>query len=218
MRTRRWTSSSALLPPLDSTPVNTERALEPFSGSARRSNVVATSSASSGRPSWNVTPSRILNVQTLPSSLGSQLSAKRGCGWRSRSDQIKNSPVWPRTVSPPWLLTVTGSRAPAGAIWPTRIVPPRSGGAVCGGSASSSGSRGSPQAAARKPTIGTPMPMVAALRTNSRRPDAAGAVLVDEMVREVAASPPESPRLCVGIRSCRTPVACEHAGSPRAEP
>src|SRR3954447_435128 len=39
--------------------------------------LAATSAAVSGEPSWNLTPSRILNVQVLPPSVGSGISVHR---------------------------------------------------------------------------------------------------------------------------------------------
>ena len=57
-------SSTALVPPGDSTPPSCERAPEPLSGSRTRSMLVTTSSAPKGLPSLNVTPERSLKVQT----------------------------------------------------------------------------------------------------------------------------------------------------------
>ncbi len=108
-------ASTAFAPPFDSTPVNADSAFEPLSGSARRSKVLATSSASITLPSWNFTPLRSLKVHTLPSAFGFQLSASRGSGLSLRSDQIRYSPVWLSMVRPAWLLTVTGSTAPGGS-------------------------------------------------------------------------------------------------------
>ena len=71
-------SSTTWAPPLDSTPLNADKALEPLSGSACRLNVAATSSVVIGLPLWNFTPWRILNVHCEPSSFGFQLSARRG--------------------------------------------------------------------------------------------------------------------------------------------
>ena len=79
-------SSVAWAPPLESTPVKAESALEPVSGSACRLNVAATSSAVIGLPSWKFTPWRILNVHCVPSSLGFQLSASRGTALSSWSE------------------------------------------------------------------------------------------------------------------------------------
>ena len=110
-RTRTVVGSVAWAPPLDSTPVNADSALEPLSGSACRLNVAATSSAVIGLPSWNLTPSRILNVHCEPSAFGFQLSASRGIGLSSRSEKIRNSPDWLSVASAPWLLTLIGSRS-----------------------------------------------------------------------------------------------------------
>ena len=161
--------SIALPPPFDRTPANTESAFEAPSGSARRSIVATTSSAVRSWPSWNLTPWRILNVQTEPSALGFQLSARRGRSLSLSSDQVRYSPDWPSTARAPSLLTITGSSAPAGARMPVRIVPPGSGGSVWGGSTFATSSRSTPQAEARKPASETDMPTTVARATNSRR-------------------------------------------------
>ena len=76
-------SSTLVVPLFDSTPFRAESALEPLAGSARRSMEATTSSAVITRPSWNLTPSRSLNVQTLPSLLGSHDRASIGRSLRS---------------------------------------------------------------------------------------------------------------------------------------
>ena len=55
--------------------------MEAFFGSAKRSMEATTSSAVISLPLWNFTPLRILKVQTVPSSLGFQLSARTGLRW-----------------------------------------------------------------------------------------------------------------------------------------
>ena len=152
--------------------MNAESALEPFSGSACRLNVAATSSAVIGLPSWNFTPWRILNVHCVPSPLGFQLSASRGTALSSLSEKIRNSPDCPRVPSAPWLLTLIGSRSLPGICRPERNVPPGLTAAVVRLLPPPDVVVFSPlpQAVARKPTSGSDIPTTAPRRMNSRRP------------------------------------------------
>ena len=174
--------------------MNVDSALELLAGSVSRSNVATTSRAVIGLPSWNLTPWRILNVHAEPSSLGSQLVASRGWGSSLRSDHTRYSPVCPSTARPPWLLTVTGSSAPAGAPMPALTVPPGLTLALAVWLLLSVLSLvvPEPHAAARKLSADSDMPVTAPRRMNSRRLDVPGAVLVDEVVLHRAAAPPDS--------------------------
>ena len=64
--------------PGERTPPSAESALDAFFGSTSVSNVVLTSFAVIVAPLWKVTPWRILNVHSVPSALGDQLSASVG--------------------------------------------------------------------------------------------------------------------------------------------
>ncbi len=166
--------SVAWAPPFDSTPVNAESALEPLSGSACRLKVAATSSAVIGLPSWNFTPSRILNVHCEPSSLGFQLSASRGTAVSFESEKIRYSPDCPSVPSAPWLLTLIGSRSEPGSCRPDRTVPPFLTAASFDSAPEVPLEPPSlsplPHALARKPTRGSDIPTTAPRRMNSRRP------------------------------------------------
>ena len=68
---------------------------------------------------------RSLNVQTLPSLLGFQLSASIGCSASFRLlSKIRNSPVWLSISSPPASEIVSGLMAAAGVDEAIRSVPP----------------------------------------------------------------------------------------------
>ena len=84
--------------------------------------VATTSSAVMVAPLWNLTPLRILKVQTLPSWLGVQLSASTGRRTRSEPEFARNSPVCCSISRPPASATVMGSMAAAGTVVETRKV------------------------------------------------------------------------------------------------
>src|ERR1700755_789359 len=118
-------ASVAFAESLDSTPANVESAFEPLFGSDSALIEDATSSAVMGVPSWNLTPWRILNVHSLPSALGFQLSASRGCSWSLLSDQDRNSPLCDMTPRPPSSATLIGSISVGGpGDMPSLSVPP----------------------------------------------------------------------------------------------
>src|SRR3954467_14999968 len=122
-----WTvlASVALAESFERTPANVDSAFEPFFGSDSALIEDATSSAVMGVPSWNLTPWRILNVQTLPSALGFQLSASRGCSCSLLSDHERNSPLWDMRPRPPSSATLIGSISVVGpGDMPTFSVPP----------------------------------------------------------------------------------------------
>src|SRR5271166_1530258 len=58
----------------------------PFGGKMILCQLAATSAAVNGEPSWNFTPSRILNVQVLPSSVGFGIAVQRSQTKRVVSD------------------------------------------------------------------------------------------------------------------------------------
>src|SRR3954452_9744004 len=118
-------ASVAFAEPFDSTPPRVDSALEPFFGSDSALIEAATSCAVIGVPSWNFTPWRILNVHTLPSELGFQLSARRGCSCSLLSDHERNSPVCDMTPRPPSSATLMGSISVVGpGDIPSLSVPP----------------------------------------------------------------------------------------------
>src|SRR3954470_7473219 len=118
-------ASVAFAEPFDSTPPRVDSALEPFFGSDSALIEAATSCAVIGVPSWNFTPWRILNVHTLPSELGFQLSARRGCSCSLLSDHERNSPVCDMTPRPPSSATLMGSISVVGpGDMPSFSVPP----------------------------------------------------------------------------------------------
>src|SRR4051794_37713921 len=173
-------ASVAFAEPFDSTPPRVDSALEPFFGSDSALIEAATSCAVIGVPSWNFTPWRILNVHTLPSALGFQLSARRGCSCSLLSDHARNSPLWEITPRPPSSPTLMGSISVVGpGDMPSFSVPP------CLTATSLPPACTAvpppppplllvpllpvPQALARKPTMGMDMPMTPPRRTNSRR-------------------------------------------------
>ena len=88
-------------------------------------NRAATSSAVIGVPSWNLTPWRILNVQTLPSAFGFQLSASRGWSCSLLSDHDRNSAVCDMMPRTPSSATLIGAISVAGpGDMPSFSVPP----------------------------------------------------------------------------------------------
>ena len=102
-------SSGASMFPAESTPPSADCAFaEPPSGLMSFSKVATTSSEVIGAPLWNVTPERIVNVQTDPSSFGSQLSARRGWSSRFSSEKDRYSPVEPSMPAPPSSWTRSG--------------------------------------------------------------------------------------------------------------
>ena len=118
-------ASVAFAEPFESTPANVDSALEPLFGSDSALIEAATSSAVMGVPSWNLTPWRILNVQTLPSAFGFQLSASRGWSCSLLSDQTRNSPVCDMMPRPPSSATLSGSISVDGpGDMPSFSVPP----------------------------------------------------------------------------------------------
>src|SRR6185312_9580016 len=118
-------ASVAFAESLESTPANVDSAFEPFFGSDSALIEDATSSAVIGVPSWNLTPWRILNVHSLPSAFGFQLSARRGWSWSLLSDHARNSAVWDMTPRPPSSPTRTGSISVLGpGDMPSLSVPP----------------------------------------------------------------------------------------------
>src|SRR4029079_13859549 len=108
----RWkttvASSGASVFPGDRTPPSAESALDAFFGSTSDSNVVLTSFAVKVAPLWKVTPWRILNVHSVPSALGDQLSASRGSSSSFALENERNSPVEPSSPAPPSSLTMRG--------------------------------------------------------------------------------------------------------------
>src|SRR3954454_21615809 len=175
-------ASVAFADPFESTPANVDSALDPFFGSDRALIDDATSAAVRGVPSWNLTPWRILKVQTLPSAFGFQLSARRGSRCSLLSDQARNSAACDMTPRPPSSATLIGSISVLGpGDMPSLSVPP-------GLTATSLPPAWTalpegavlppplelvllpvPHAAARKLTSGIDMPITLPRRTNSRR-------------------------------------------------
>ena len=71
-----------------------------------------------------LTPCRILNVQTSAVELGVQLVASTGVRFRVWPERHRYSPVCPSMSRPPWSGTVTGLIAPVGVIMPALITAP----------------------------------------------------------------------------------------------
>src|SRR6202035_4643037 len=121
-----------------------------------------------GAPLWNLTPVRSLKVQTLPSVLGDQLSARLGSSASLRLlSKIRNSPVWLSMHNPPASEMVSGLIAPAGAEIATRSVPPFLG-LPAGGVVLPLGVE-EPHAARIAPSSGADMPIALPRRRNCRR-------------------------------------------------
>src|SRR6185436_6533212 len=172
--------SVAFAESLESTPANVDKAFEPFFGSDSALIDDATSSAVMGVPSWNLTPWRILNVQTLPSEFGFQLSARRGCSCSLLSDHDRNSPLWDMTPRPPSSATLIGSISVVGpGDMPSFSVPPGLTATSLPPALTAVSALPPllvlvlllpvPHAAARKLTTGIDIPITEPRRTNSRR-------------------------------------------------
>ena len=123
-------------------------------------------------PSWNLTPWRILNVQTSAVEFDDQLVASTGFSDRVWSDRHRYSPVCASMSSPPWSSTVTGLIAPAGVSMPALITAPA---APAGAEdeapvvADEPDEPLLPQAARIEPRTGADMPTTVARRMKSRR-------------------------------------------------
>ena len=158
--------------------------------------MAATSSAVIGVPSWNLTPWRILNVHTLPSAFGFQLSASRGWSFSLLSDHDRNSAVCDMMPRPPSSATLIGSISVAGpgdmpsfSVPPARTVtslPPAST-AVPPPPALVLVFLPVPHALARNPTAESDIPITVPRRMKSRRLRCPELYLVDEVVLEFAA-------------------------------
>src|SRR5579864_524832 len=123
-----------------------------------------------GEPLWNVTPVRSLNVQTLPSLFGLQLSASIGWSASFRFEsKIRNSPVWLSMHRPPASATVSGLTAAAGAEMATRSVPPFLAGAAGVELDEEVAGDEDPHAARIAPSSGVDMPMMLPRRRKVRR-------------------------------------------------
>jgi hypothetical protein len=86
------------------------RARDPVAGSRIRCMVAMTSSADSGLPLWNLTPSRSLKVHDLRSSEAVQLTARSGLVVRSRSMRVRPLKTrWTKMYSSP-MVVLAGSR------------------------------------------------------------------------------------------------------------
>ena len=121
---------------------------------------------------WKVTFGRSLNVHTLPSVFGLQLSASIGCSSSLRFEsKIRNSPVWLSISSPPASETVSGLTAAAGATAPIRSVPPLVTGPldVVEPPAADVDLDDEPHAARIAPSSGVDMPIMLPRRRKSRR-------------------------------------------------
>src|SRR3954454_8589495 len=171
-------ASVAFAESFDSTPARVDSALEPFFGSASALIEAATSCAVIGVPSWNFTPWRILNVHTLPSELGFQLSARRGCSCSLLSDHERNSPVCDMTPRPPSSATLMGSISVVGpGDMPSFSVPPGLTATSLPPALTAVSAPPPllvlllpvPHALTRNPRTGTDMPITVPRRTNSRR-------------------------------------------------
>ena len=99
------------------------RARDPVAGSRMRCMVAMTSSADSGLPLWNLTPSRSLKVHTLRSSEAVQLTARSGLVVRSRSMRVRPLKTrWTKMYSSP-MVVLAGSRLFRQLPTATRSVP-----------------------------------------------------------------------------------------------
>ena len=86
--------------------------------------LATTSAAVSVLPSWNLTPLRIWNVHTVAFAFGFQLVASDGTTCPFGFVNVRYSPGMLEKASAPPSLSRYGSMGPAGAVRPTRIVPP----------------------------------------------------------------------------------------------
>ncbi len=130
-----------------------------------------TSSAVREAPLWNLTPWRILNVQTVALEFADQLVASTGVRFRVWPDRHRYSPVCASMSSPPWSATVTGLIAAVGVTMPTLITAPAAPVAEDVALADALDVDGEllPQAARIDPSTGTEMPMTVPRRMKSRR-------------------------------------------------
>ena len=129
-----------------------------------------TSSAVSAAPLWNLTPWRILNVQTSAAVFGVQLVASTGVRVRPWPDRHRYSPVCASMSSPPWSATVTGLIAAVGVTMPALITAPAA--PVADAEELDDELDDDPllpQAARIDPSAGTEMPTTVARRMKSRR-------------------------------------------------
>src|SRR5580658_5061647 len=154
-----------------STPPNADSAFEELDGSVCCLYVYTTSAAVSGAPLWNLTPWRILNVQTSAAEFGDQLSASTGCRFRVCPDRVRYSPVCASMSSPPWSATVMGLIAAVGVVMPARITAPGAPVAEVDAVADDEldGDVELLQAARTDPRTGAEMPTTVARRMKSRR-------------------------------------------------
>ena len=92
-------SSTFITPDGLTTPPNADSADDP--GPVYSLKLYTTSSAVSGAPLWNLTPGRILNVQTSAVELADQFVASTGFRVSVWSDRTRYSPVCASMSSPP---------------------------------------------------------------------------------------------------------------------
>ncbi len=154
---------------MDSTPEKAESAFDPTLGSEWKSKVKTTSSAVIGLPSLNVTPRLSLNVHSLASRLGFQLSASTGTSLRSPLDTERYWAVCWSITAPPVSPTATGSTAPVGVTIADRMVPPRFFVAGVPAVAEREALSDPPHALTIVPSTENDMPTTVPRRTNSRR-------------------------------------------------
>src|SRR5580658_6011755 len=157
-----------------STPPNADSAFEELDGLVCCLYVYTTSAAVSGAPLWNLTPWRILNVQTSAVEFADQLSASTGDRFRVWPDRVRYSPVCASMSSPPWSATVIGLIAAVGVVMPARITAPGAPAAELDAEADDEPDEPDddaelPQAARIDPSTGTEMPTTVARRMKSRR-------------------------------------------------
>ena len=132
-----------------------------------------TSSAVSAAPLWNLTPWRILNVQTSAVELADQLVASTGFRVRVWVDRHRYSPVCASMSRPPWSATVTGLIAAVGVTMPALITAPAAPAAADEDELVELAELGELdellQAASIDPSSGTEMPTTVPRRMKSRR-------------------------------------------------
>ena len=118
---------------------------------------------------WNLTPGRIVNVQTSAVELDFQLVASWGFRVRVWSEKVRYSPVWPSMSRPPWSATVTGLIAAAGVMMPTLMVAPALPALPPVPEDELGLGLDEPQAARMPPSTGAEIPTRAPRRSSSRR-------------------------------------------------
>ena len=133
-------------------------------------------------PSWNLTPLRIWNVQTVASAFGFQLVASHGTTCPCGFVNVRYSPGMPANASEPPSFSRYGSSEAPNAAMPTRIVPPAL--TAVAARARDGAAAASPANASRLPIMPTERPNIVAAAQELGAVHLAADELVDQVVLE----------------------------------